>query len=272
MFTPFAFVKSAVTAAPFSPDDISGLTMWVESDSGLTESGGYVTAWLDKSSAGNDITGSNGGVQYTSSLAAINNQPALGFKYNDTRFMTYTNAFVPNFTSGLHIFIVGAQEFDGRMNSSYYPAFVSEGNTSQQILGLVGKKFAENYVAPATDNYAAGGVFNSGASGSYSSGTAYTWEWQFDDFSTLEDVGEINVTTLLRMNGSSIGTLSAWGTPATGKSVTNKWLGNFKDTATGAGGSMLEGFIAAIIAYDHVLTTDEAADVRTYLQNKYNHY
>jgi hypothetical protein len=258
---------------PFTPASVTSanLTMWVESDSGITTSGGYVTAWLDKSSAGNDIAGANGGVEFTSSLASINNEPCLGFKYNDNRYMTYTNAFIPNFTAGGHFFIVGSQAYDARMNSSYYPAFVSEGNTAREILGLVGKKFPETYVAPATDNYAAGGVFNNGTN-TYTSDAPYTWEWQFSNFSTLEDAGQINVSTLIKMNGVSIGSLSAWGSAATGKSVTNKWLGNFKDTATGAGGSMLEGFIAAIVTYDAPLSTNDAANVRTYLQTKYGHY
>lgn len=271
MFTPVAiFAKqAAVSAGPQPP--LTNMTMWLDAQTGITTSGGYVTSWADQSGTSNNATGQNGGVTYATSIAAINNKNALDFDSADTRFMAYTNALVSTSTAGLHCFIVATQTFGGSYTTSYYPAFISEGNTNRQLLGLVGKKYPENYIAPATDNYAAGGVYNNGST-TYSSGTFYTWEWQFSAFDTQEDAGFINVSTLIKMNGTSIGTLSAWGTAATGKDNTNKFIGNFKDTATGFAGSMLDGYIAEIICYSQPLSTSDASDVRTYLQNKYGHY
>jgi len=271
MFTPTAiFAKQAAAAVgPVIPT--TNLIMWLDAQTGITTSFGYVTNWADQSGTSNDATGQNGGVLLGTSIAAINNLDALNFSSADTRFMAYTNALVPNFTDGLHCFIVGTQTFGGSYGASYYPAFISEGDVNQQLLGLVGKKYPETYIAPATDNYAAGGVYNNGSS-TYTSDTFYTWEWQFSDFSTQEDAGYINVTTLIKMNGSSIGTLSAWGSAATGKNNTKKWIGNFKDTATGFNGSMLNGYIAEIICYSAPLSSGDAATVRSYLQTKYGHY
>lgn len=269
MFTPTAIFAKQVAAGLIPTPPLTNMIMWLDAGQGITTSGGYVTNWADQSGTGNDGYGANGGVLYDAS--AINGQPALDFSSADTRYMTYTNLLVPNFTDGLHCFIVGTQTFNGSYSNNYYPAFISEGVNSRQVLGLVGKKYPESYIAPATDNYAAGGVYNNGAN-TYTSGTAYTWEWQFSDFSTLEDAGYINVSTLIKMNGTSIGTLSAWSFPATGKSGTQLFIGNFKDTATGGGGSMLDGYIAEIICYSAPLSAGDATIVRNYLRNKYGHY
>ena len=272
MFTPTAiFAKQAAAVGPVIPIPTTNLIMWLDAQEGITTSGGYVTDWADQSGTSNDATGQNGGVTYATSIASINNLNALDFAYNDTRFMAYTNALVPNQNDGLHIFLVGTQDYDGRMAGNYYPAFISEGDASRQVLGLVGKKYPETYIAPATDNYAAGGAYNNGSS-TYTSGTFYTWEWQMEDWYNHQFSPYINVSTIFRMNGSSIGTLLDWSSSQTGRNTTKKWIGNFKDTTTGGGGSMLEGYIAEIIAYSAPLSSGDAATVRSYLQTKYGHY
>jgi len=47
---------SAVAAPAFSPTDLSGLSLWLKADAGITLSGSDVTAWADQSGNGNNAT------------------------------------------------------------------------------------------------------------------------------------------------------------------------------------------------------------------------
>jgi hypothetical protein len=44
------------TATPFAPTDLTGLSLWLKADAGITLSGANVTAWADQSGNGNDAT------------------------------------------------------------------------------------------------------------------------------------------------------------------------------------------------------------------------
>jgi len=66
-----------------APDSISNLIAWWEADSGVTESGGAVSAWEDQ--IGGYIVDESGIQQptYSSSVSVLNNQPGINFDGNN---------------------------------------------------------------------------------------------------------------------------------------------------------------------------------------------
>lgn len=71
--------SSAPGAAPafsFTPDELTGLELWLKADAGLTESGGNVTAWLDQSGNSRNPT-VQGTPAYTAS--GLNGKPIVQF-------------------------------------------------------------------------------------------------------------------------------------------------------------------------------------------------
>jgi len=87
----------ANVAAPFSPTDLSGLSLWLKANAGVILSGSNVTAWTDQSGNGNNVVGTAG---YTAS--SINYLPTIDFNGGD-----YLQNFdFPNLNQNNTIFIV----------------------------------------------------------------------------------------------------------------------------------------------------------------------
>lgn len=74
---------TATAINTFSPLRLSGLSLWLKADSGVTLSGSNVTAWADQSGNGNNATANNNPTFISSS---INNRPAISFN-GDTSWM-----------------------------------------------------------------------------------------------------------------------------------------------------------------------------------------
>jgi len=60
---------------PFSPSDLSGLSMWLKADAGVTLSGLNVTAWADQSGNGRNATPVD--VSPTFNASELNNKPTI---------------------------------------------------------------------------------------------------------------------------------------------------------------------------------------------------
>ena len=76
-------VTAGTYAINFDPTLIAGLELWLRADT-LTQSGGTVTAWPDKSLAHQTVT-VTGGPAYQAANTGINNQPSVNFDFNDDR-------------------------------------------------------------------------------------------------------------------------------------------------------------------------------------------
>jgi hypothetical protein len=72
---------STITRASFSPANLSGLSIWLKADAGVTTSGSNVTAWADQSGNGNNAVGSD--TLPTLQSNAINGYPAI--RFNNTQ-------------------------------------------------------------------------------------------------------------------------------------------------------------------------------------------
>ena len=76
------------TATPFAPTDLTGLSLWLKADAGVSLSGSNVTAWADQSGNGNNAIGTDNPV-YISSL--INGNPSIDFFTNTGYFDLISN-------------------------------------------------------------------------------------------------------------------------------------------------------------------------------------
>lgn len=67
-----------VAAGGFSPDDVSGLILWLDASEGITKDGSsQVSAWADQSSAGNNLSAAGSKPIWTAS--ELNGLPAVVF-------------------------------------------------------------------------------------------------------------------------------------------------------------------------------------------------
>jgi hypothetical protein len=64
---------------PFSPTDLSGLSLWLKADAGVTLSGSNVTGWADQSGNGNNASIGNSGQEPTFVSSFLNGKPAIEF-------------------------------------------------------------------------------------------------------------------------------------------------------------------------------------------------
>lgn len=84
-----------LTITSWTVASVSGLQAWYRADSGdITQSGGFVSQWNDKSGNGRHLVQGTGANQpaYTSSAAAFGNQPVVDFD-GSAHFMTNATTF-----------------------------------------------------------------------------------------------------------------------------------------------------------------------------------
>jgi hypothetical protein len=64
-------VISSSLSKTFDPKKISGLSLWLKADAGVTTSGGFVTAWADQSDNGNNCSSPNAVVLNSSPYSSL---------------------------------------------------------------------------------------------------------------------------------------------------------------------------------------------------------
>ena len=146
-------------AAPFSPIDIPGLTLWLDASdtSTITESGGAVSQWDDKSGNGYDVTQGTAALQPTTGVTTLNSLNILdfasdrmastagGFDGDHTIITVTTNAT----TGPSHILSWGLQSTNNRRAH-----FIWDGGSAPTTLWYSGFGAASNWdttVVPTTN-------------------------------------------------------------------------------------------------------------------------
>lgn len=95
-------IPGVTSAMEWTPFDIPTLLAWYRADT-LTESGGNVTQWTDKYSGGYHLAGASNKPAYLSSVAAINNKPAVSFDGTNTEALINTSMPL---SDGIRIYLV----------------------------------------------------------------------------------------------------------------------------------------------------------------------
>lgn len=75
----YRLMAGAGGAGPFNPGSVANMTLWLKSDVGVTQSGGFVSAWADQSGLGNNYAQPTGSTQPAFVASAINGLPGLTF-------------------------------------------------------------------------------------------------------------------------------------------------------------------------------------------------
>ncbi|MEE9159939.1 MAG: hypothetical protein V3U60_16330 [Gammaproteobacteria bacterium] len=78
-------IKNRLGMGAFSPNQLAGLSLWLDADdaSTITEAGGSVSQWDDKSGNGNDATQTTEASKPTTGISTINGLNALDFDGDD---------------------------------------------------------------------------------------------------------------------------------------------------------------------------------------------
>ena len=238
--------------APFSPSDITGLSLWLKADAGVTVSGASVTEWADQSGNGLDVVPdfATADITLDSSVAKFNNKPAILFEVtneNGDVGLYNNNPFI-----GKSVFLVYSLESAGDFEYSV----IYENN------GI------NVYTSYETGNKKFGGYFN----GFFDSNTTSTLGTAYIRTVIADDDGEGDNPIDFYINGASDGSLVGGGFYNFRAQIV---IGN--GGARGAGPSPsinqpFQGYLAEVIVYDTVLTTPEREQVETYLNDKYEIY
>jgi hypothetical protein len=224
----------------FLPSDISNLGLWLDSSdaSTITESGGAVSQWDDKSGNGNHATQGTGSLQPLYEAVAQNGKPGIKFDLDYLGRSTFTGGAL---SQNITIFAVfGATQLNHAINPKVYDG--PDNVSSKRVLLQV-----ENLNGSQPSIYS--GTASVGALPAISLNQLY--------YSTAiyGGSGELYIDGDLRASGN------------TGNNLMN---GIFVGSHTQGNVDMWKGYINEILVYDKVLSTQERQQVENYLTNKWS--
>lgn len=236
-------ISSRLQASAFNPSTISGLRLWLKSDTGVLNSsdaaasnGQGVKTWQDQSGNGYHLSQSTAGLRpiYTTATT-FNGYPLISFDGTDDYLITTTGTIQ---TSPGTTFMVWRN-----LNSAVDSSIIISGGSAN------GQLFFENgdVVANTTVNMLMGAGANVNNQ-VYTYGTTY--------YTTLIYNG---ANSFHRRSGTSVGAANAGTSTANGISI----------GALRTGGDPFQGFIAEILVYNSALSAANYGAVESYLAAKY---
>lgn len=224
-------------ATSFAPTDIAGcIAWWDASDTAtITASGGAVSQWDDKSTAGRDATQSTAGLKPTTGAATQNSLNVITFNNDQLNFTAITSDDVAR-----SCFVVGKKDavanataaFASTADNAVYFVFTGDATTGSVQVRR----------ASATASSAA-----SLANGTYG-------------ILSFTDTGGTTSSTRVGLNGT-------YSAAVAGGATSGGWdvIGAYPSSATFS----LTGAIAEIIVYDTVLSAGDITTVNDYLTDKW---
>ena len=237
----------------FSPTDISGLSLWLKADAGVTLSGSNVTAWADQSGNGRTVTVNNS-PSFTAS--SINSRPTIGFD-GETQFV---DALTPAFVSNNNFSVIWAFKYVGdSINNpdAYSPnvSFLSAGGVDQGAFHYIKNedKFPASYPLFIIQGWT---PYDYTSGFTYSDGSNYILEFVSDN-----NLGYYFVNR----NNTQEGTGAV--ANAADSDITGIRIAGQQDPLRHANIKMAE-----IMVYDSTLTSPQLEQVRNYLNTKYAIY
>jgi len=248
----------ANVAAPFSPTDLSGLSLWLKANAGVTLSGSNVTAWTDQSGNGNNASVNNGAPLFENNV--INNNPAIFF---DGASTLITEEFLPIIkTTPITMFaVIKANRDSVRQNGDDARWLMNVTDNGDYIFGF---NFGPYGGSPITASLMAGD--------SYDFEDVIQDSQQFGKPEVALCCGTNNGTTItFYKNGSSKGIL------ATSPYSSSSNYGSFgigAQITPNEGNPIIQAvcYVAEVIIYNRSITTSERQQVESYLNTKYAIY
>ena len=228
--------------ASFSPANLSGLSLWLKADAGVTTSGSNVTAWADQSGNSKNATAIESPVYATNS---INAKPALVFARN--AYLTTANIF--NGANPRSMFVVYYTDSEEDFSNSV----IGQSNENNANIGTY-------FMLQSRSDFLNSNPYLSGFG---------------DDLSGPPFVNQQLLLGMADYDGTTA-RLFKNGTQENSEAKSyNTHNGAFIIGAFNYAGTILERFsgkIAEIVVYSRVLTTPERQQVEAYLNTKYAIY
>ena len=246
-------IRKVGGGAPFSPTDLSGLSLWLKADAGVTLSGSNVTAWADQSGNGNNAS-ANSGQEPTFVSSFSNGKPAIEFD-GLAQIMQIADANSLDFLA-TSSFIVIKYLGQGTGNNIVYFKNSNAGDPEGQAMyGLVAYN-GDGY-ASFSLNVDVGGWSDYTTQIDISNGVPKILSMTYDDT-------DQNVYS----NGSFSDTFSIGGDIATSTGLFQ--IGGYNQSFNSE--EYFYGRIAEVIMYNRAVTGTERQQVETYLNTKYAIY
>jgi len=241
----------ANVASSFTPASLSGLSLWLKSDSGVTLSGSYVTSWTDQSGNNNNAI-ANTGEEPTFVSSFLNNKPAIEFN-GLGQIMQIADANSLDFLN-MSSFIVLKYIGQGTGNNIVYIKNANAGSPADPAMyGLVATLFNGNLSFPLNVN---------------------DWVDHTTNVDIKDSIPRIFSMTyggsdiLMYANGFEVGSGSIGGNIST--STGTLQIGGYNKSFDSA--EYFCGQIAEIIMYNRAVTSTERQQVESYLNTKYAIY
>ena len=239
-------IRKVGGGAPFSPADISGLSLWLKADAGVTLSGSDVTAWADQSGNGNNAS-SEEETRPTLVSNTLNAKPVLRFDGAGQK-MAITSSIGGTAYS---IFIV-CKNNDNENGSMFL------WSTDENFAKYIGSVTATSYNASIRNKF----ILSENDVGSGEGDSIIAWSSIAVNNNYFIGTATQNGGGKAYSNGSggadSLGAFSA--------SNTFNLIGGY------GFGYELDGDVAEIISYNRAVTTPERQQVEAYLNTKYAIY
>lgn len=244
-FTVIEYTSSGAAPALWVPSNLAtpaNMSVWLRSDTGITETTGVITAWTDKGSNANNASGTVGlgPVVATGSLNGYNTVQFGGAKYMQ---------------------IADAASLDLNASGVSFVAVTKSTNSAGATQGIITKEATWNYSVKMSVSGLGGVGFSNGAATPSSDeatvGSAPVNNW---------NITIMNKSDKYYVNGSEAGA-SAY-TPAA-NNANNVYVGVWHQTAGPTVLNQLTGDIAEIIVYNGQLTTSERQKIEGYIAHRY---
>ena len=221
-----------------TPDQFTGLTLWLKADAGVIQTGGAVSQWQDQSGNAVVVSQVAGPSQPTLVTGAIGGQPAIQFNDASSQCMQFDGSFL----IGTAYSIISVIKITAPKNSNIHiGAGINSLNAGIALGYLTTTAYTHSHYQGADV------AFNSTASGAgeifSNTFSATTLKVHTYKNGLLESLG----------SGPGMASLSAFSPAYLGRNMTNYFRGD----------------IAEIIIYNKELTDDERQGVELYLSNKY---
>jgi hypothetical protein len=241
-------IRKVGGGASFSPANLSGLSLWLKADAGVTLSGSNVTAWADQS--GNGINASPVDVNPTYNSSDLNSKPTISLSSvtseDNKSFLLSDN---PMGASGTTAFAV-----------VYVEDVCDAENDNGPIFGDFGTAGASSHYPYGPNCSVYDGFASENRKGPLTAPSNITDSWSlYSVVSTGSDWRNYVNGSLMHSDNTNVYSNAPYDA--------SLYIGS-----SGAFGYTLKGNIAEAITYNRVLTTPERQQVEAYLNTKYAIY
>lgn len=253
IITPDLVATWGKASSVFNPSNISGMLVWLQGDSLSNNANGTsIALWPDISGNGNHFTNETSARQPYISNNVVNGKSAVRFAgtSSDFRWLSNNTGFATSKTNAEIFFVLRSEVAVAGANAinswGLKPASASESahpNTTSKIQVQFANSVGLTYSANVTNNY--GDV-----------GTVTNWHFWNCSVSNNEVIARYNGDVVLGLDF-----------------LTNTAIGFSNKLFIGrdaANGNTWNGMIAEMMMYDHVLATNERANIYSFLSNRYS--